>query len=414
MARFSLNPLENIITHMPKYVCVHGHFYQPPRMNPWLEAVEVQDSASPYHDWNARVTAECYAPNSAARILGPKGTIAGITNNYARMSFNFGPTLLSWLEVNSPEVYQAIMAADIASLERWGHGNALAQVYNHIIMPLATRRDKLTQIRWGIEDFQRRFGRSPEGMWLAETAADSETLLCLAEEGIKFTILAPSQAAQIKGPDDKNWRDVNGAKVDPKRPYWAELPGGKQLALYFYDGPTSRAIAFEGLLKDGAALAARLKGLIDPNSQDPQLASIATDGESYGHHHRFGEMALAYALNTLDEDPEVELTNFGAHLEAHPPLWRARIVENSSWSCAQRGGAAGARTAAARPTRAWAGTRNGARLCARPWTGWPGIWPGCSRPRARNCSSIPGPPGTPMWAPSSPSPRRPGPNWRAA
>src|SRR5580698_1622948 len=186
-------------TPATRYICVHGHFYQPPRENPWLETVEVQDSAAPYHDWNERITSECYAPNGASRITNRQHEIVRILNNYARMSFNFGPTLLSWLQDFAPRTYRMIQDADRASAERYsGHGSAIAQVYNHIIMPLASERDARTQIRWGIADFEHRFGRRPEGMWLAETAVSRSVLDLMAQEGILFTVLAPSQCARVR------------------------------------------------------------------------------------------------------------------------------------------------------------------------------------------------------------------------
>lgn len=316
-----------------KKVVIHGHFYQPPRENPWLEVVEAQDSAAPYHDWNQRVSAECYAPNCAARILGPGGGIARIVNNYRRISFNFGPTLLAWLEKEAPVVYSALLRADRLSQADHGHGNALAQVYNHLIMPLANTRDKRTQVRWGVRDFQRRFGRKPEGMWLAETAVDQESLAILAAEGVKFTILAPTQCAQVRSGDGQ-WRDVAGGRVDPRRPYWVSLPGGARIAVFFYDGPLSRAVAFDRILDDGLGMARRVKELFDPDPAEPQTVIMATDGESYGHHHRFGEMGLAFCLKTLQEDPEVEVSNLAAVLAGQPPTWEARIIEDSSWSCA--------------------------------------------------------------------------------
>src|ERR1700731_3588094 len=182
-----------------RYVCVHGHFYQPPRENPWLETVEVQDSAAPYHDWNDRITAECYAPNGASRITNSQDQIIRIMNNYARMSYNFGPTLLSWLPAKAPRSYRMILDADRFSAQRYsGHGSAMAQVYNHVILPLASERDALTQIRWGIADFEHRFGRRPEGMWLAETAVNRSVLDLMAREGISFTILAPNQCARVR------------------------------------------------------------------------------------------------------------------------------------------------------------------------------------------------------------------------
>ncbi|HXE43521.1 MAG TPA: hypothetical protein VN516_10880, partial [Candidatus Baltobacteraceae bacterium] len=206
---------------MGKFVCLHGHFYQPPRENPWLEAVELQDSAAPYHDWNERITYECYAPNARSRLLDEFGHIRKIVNNYSRISFNFGPTLLSWLKDNMPDVHQAIVDADKKSRERYsGHGSALAQCFNHMIMPLANARDKHTQTIWGIYDFESRFGRKPEGIWLPETAADNETLDVLAQHGIKFTILSPYQASRVRAlGENSDWQDVNGAQIDTTKPY---------------------------------------------------------------------------------------------------------------------------------------------------------------------------------------------------
>ncbi len=319
---------------MERYVCVHGHFYQPPRENAWLEAIEVQDSAYPYHDWNARVTAECYATNAVSRVLDGDGFITDIVNNYASISFNFGPTLLMWLEERRPDVYRSILEADRDSAARFsGHGSALAQCYNHLIMPLACRRDKVTQVRWGVDDFRHRFGRDPEGMWLPETAVDLETLDILAEHGIGFTILSPYQAARVRARGAKAWTDVAGGKVDPTMPYRVALPSGRSMTVLFYDGPVSRGIAFEGLLNRGEDLAGRLMGAFDGNRDRTQLVHIATDGESYGHHHRHGEMALSYALRVIADTDGVDLTNYGEFLERHPPDMEAEIIENSSWSC---------------------------------------------------------------------------------
>src|SRR5215468_1862260 len=203
-----------------RYVCIHGHFYQPPRENPSLEYVELQESAYPYHDWNERITAECYAPNAASRIMDEQGRIASIVNNYGKISFNFGPTLLSWLEEKAPSVYQAVLEADRDSrLTFSGHGSAIAQAYNHMILPLANHRDKQTQIRWGIGDFEYRFGRAPEGMWLPETAVDLETLELLAQHGLRFTILSPNQARRVRPIGGRAWRDVSGGRIDPSRAY---------------------------------------------------------------------------------------------------------------------------------------------------------------------------------------------------
>jgi alpha-amylase/alpha-mannosidase (GH57 family) len=319
---------------MERYVCIHGHFYQPPRENPWLEAIEIQDSAYPYHDWNERITAECYAPNSASRNLDGDGRILDIVSNYARISFNFGPTVLSWLEENEHEIYQAILEADRKSIEwRSGHGNALAQVYNHIIMPLADTRDKRTQILWGIRDFQSRFQRDPEGMWLAETAVDYETLDLLAQSGIRFTILAPRQASKVRRLGTGKWRDVSGSRIDPSRVYLCKLPTGRSIALFFYDGPISQAVAFESLLKKGEDFAGRLLSGFSDARDWPQLVHIATDGETYGHHQVHGDMALAYALNHLESNGKAQITNYGEYLERHPPTHEVQIFENSSWSC---------------------------------------------------------------------------------
>jgi alpha-amylase/alpha-mannosidase (GH57 family) len=316
----------------PRCICIHGHFYQPPRENAWLEAVEVQDSAHPYHDWNRRITAECYATNANARILDADGRIEWIVNNYEKISFDFGPTLLAWMETNAPAVYQAVLEADRRSRERYqGHGSALAQAYSHMIMPLANHRDKKTQVIWGIKDFVHRFGHRPEGMWLPETAVDLETLAVLAAEGIAFTILAPSQAQAVRGTEEDDWSDVSDGSIDPKIPYLQRLPDGAEIALFFYD-PTSRAVAFEDLLKDGSEFADRLvDGFVDHDG--PQLVHIATDGETYGHHFAHGDMALAYALHAIESEGRARLTNYGAFLAAHPPTREVRIKENTSWSC---------------------------------------------------------------------------------
>lgn len=317
----------------PRYICIHGHFYQPPRENPWLGAVEIQDSAAPFHDWNERITHESYAPNARARLLDGRGRITNILNNYAWMSFNFGPTLLHWMAGAAPDVLGKIAEADRLSRERrGGHGNAMAQAYNHMIMPLATDRDKQTQVLWGVEDFRRRFGRDPEGMWLAETAVDLASLEALAEAGIKFTVLAPRQARRWRKLGDRAWADDGG--VDPSRAYVQRLPSGRSIALFFYDGIVSQQVAFERLLDDGQKFVSRLHGGFDDARPHAQLMHIATDGESYGHHHAHGDMALAYVLERLSSDPDVRLTNYGEFLELHPPAWEVEIHEESSWSCA--------------------------------------------------------------------------------
>jgi alpha-amylase/alpha-mannosidase (GH57 family) len=325
-----------------RFVCVHGHFYQPPRENPWLETVEIQDSAAPFHDWNDRITAECYAPNGASRITNTEDKIIRILNNYSRMSFNFGPTLLSWLADKAPRCYHMIQEADRASAARYsGHGSALAQVYNHIIMPLASTRDALTQIRWGIADFEFRFGRRPEGMWLAETAVNRHVLDLLAQEGILYTILAPNQCARVRplgSRGDSDWTETPNATVDPTQPYRVLLDEGRSIAVFFYDGPNSRAIAFEGLLDSGEKFGERLLSAFNNTNPDPagraQLSHVATDGESYGHHHKHGEMALSFAMHWLEDEGHATLTNYGEFLEKFPPTYEAVVAENTSWSCA--------------------------------------------------------------------------------
>lgn len=316
-----------------KYLCIHGHFYQPPRENAWLEKIETQDSAAPFHDWNARITAECYGPNALARVLNGKQELTDLVNNYAHISFNFGPTLLSWMQEYAPEVYRAVLESDKQSRQNFGgHGSAIAQVYNHVIMPLANARDKETQVKWGLADFKKRFGRDPEAMWLAETACDTDTLETLAAHGMKYVILAPGQCARVRKIGEKNWTDTSGAKVDPKRPYLCNLPSGRQIALFFYDGPVSQGIAFSDTLKSGENFAGRLLGTYD-KSAGPQLMHIATDGETYGHHQKFAEMALAYCLKYVKEQPDVNLTVYGEFLEKFPPKYEAQIFERTSWSC---------------------------------------------------------------------------------
>lgn len=319
---------------MDRYLCIHCHFYQPPRENPWLEAVELQDSAYPYHDWNQRITAECYAPNSASRILDADNRITKIVNNYARISFNFGPTLLSWMEENVPETYQAVLDADRDSQKSFsGHGSAIAQAYNHLILPLANRRDKYTQILWGLRDFEHRFDRPPEGMWLPETAVDVETLDVLAELGIRYTILAPHQAKQVRRIGGARYRNIEGAKIDPTRAYVTRLPSGRSMNLFFYDGPISRAVAFEGLLSNGETFSQRLLSGFSDERTWPQLMHISTDGETYGHHHPHGDMALAYALEFIESKRLAKITNYGEYLEKFPPTHEVQILENTSWSC---------------------------------------------------------------------------------
>lgn len=318
------------------FLAIHGHFYQPPRENPWLEAVELQPSALPCHDWNERVNNECYAPNSVSKVVNHKNEVMSIVNNYEYMSFNFGPTLLSWMEEFAPTAYERIIKADIKSVEDHnGHGNAIAQVYNHMIMPLANELDKQTQVKWGIKDFEYRFGRKPEGMWLAETAVDDDTLRVLVENGIKFTILSPFQAKCVKKIDENNWQDVSWGNIDPARSYryYIKSAPGKFIDLFFYDGAISKSVAFDELLTDGNKFLKRLQDGISYDRNYPQLVNIATDGESYGHHTKFGDMALAFVMAMKVKDSGFTVTNYAEYLDKYRSDWQVQIKDVSSWSC---------------------------------------------------------------------------------
>ena len=318
------------------FLTIHGHFYQPPRENPWLESVELQDSASPFHDWNERINGECYNPNSVSKIVDNRNKILEVVNNYTSISFNFGPTLLSWMEEYAPLAYERIIKADIESVqEHDGHGNAIAQVYNHMIMPLANKKDKQTQVIWGIRDFETRFGRQPEGMWLAETAVDDETLEVLIENGIKYTILSPYQALKFRKIGDKDWTDVSWGNIDPARAYryYIKSAPEKYIDLFFYDGAISKSVAFDELLKDGNKFIRRLKEGISDNRNYTQLINIATDGESYGHHTKFGDMALSYVLRVRAKEEGFTLVNYAQYLDKHPSQTEVDIKQSSSWSC---------------------------------------------------------------------------------
>ena len=313
-------------------VCIHSHFYQPPRENPWREAVEAQDSASPFHDWNERIADECYAPNAGARLLDGAGRVRRVMNTYARMNFNVGPTLLSWMETADPGTYQAILDADRESQARFsGHGAAIAQAYGHAILPLASRRDKETQVRWGIRDFEHRFRRRPEALWMPETAVDVETLEVLAAAKMHYAILAPHQIRRVRPIGSDAWRAVDAGTLVTTMPYLVRLPSGASIAVFAYDGAIAHGVSFGDLLENGDRLLARLLSALP---RDGGLVHIATDGETYGHHHRFGEMALAYAFERLEARGDVRLTNYAEWLDAHPPTHEAEIAPNTSWSCA--------------------------------------------------------------------------------
>ncbi|MDR0515757.1 MAG: DUF3536 domain-containing protein [Fibromonadaceae bacterium] len=332
----------------PIYLGIHGHFYQPPRENPWTGQVELQESAAPNHDWNERIAEQCYASNGASRILSASGRIERIVNNYSYMSFNIGPTLMNWIRVKRPDVYNIIKEGDMLSAERLGgHGNAIAQVYNHIIMPLASEKDKLTQIRWGIRDFEFHFNRKPEGMWLAETAINMATVVALIKEGIKFTILSPQQAASFRalgGGANAEWADCSDGSISTKRPYriTPRDKNGKLLCeghldVFFYDAQLSTAVSFEHLLRDATSFGNRILKTIDKKA-DIQIISIGTDGESYGHHEAFGDMCAAWLFEKFCPENNIVPINYGWYLEKHSPEYEVQLKnaygEGSAWSCA--------------------------------------------------------------------------------
>jgi alpha-amylase/alpha-mannosidase (GH57 family) len=325
-------------------VCIHGHFYQPPRENPYLGTIERQPEAAPFHDWNERIHHECYRPNAFARVLNDRGEVIDIVNNYAHISFNIGPTLFRWMERHDPETYQRILEADADSCQRFnGHGNAIAQVYNHIILPLANERDKRTQIRWGKADFVARFGRQPEGIWLAETAIDYPTLEALADEGFKFTILAPSQAQRCRpishdapAPD---WHEVGGGQIDPTRPYRCFLPSRdaqgdrRYVDIFFYDGPISRDMGFNDVLSASQHFTGRIGQAVRGDHRPHQLISVATDGETFGHHRGGAEKTLAYAVTQSFPQQGWTVTNFAHYLHCTPPTWEVELKTVTAWSC---------------------------------------------------------------------------------
>ncbi|MEO0349144.1 MAG: DUF3536 domain-containing protein [Cyanobacteria bacterium P01_A01_bin.15] len=321
------------------YVCVHGHFYQPPRENPSLEAVERQPGAAPFHDWNERILRESYRPNAFARIMDHQGQVLEISNNYESISFNIGPTLMSWLERHDIETYRRILEADRRSCDRNnGHGNAIAQVYNHIILPLANERDKITQVRWGIADFRKRFNRDPEGIWLAETAIDQATLRVLIQEGIRFTIVAPSQVQRCRSMAAGSWQEVGDGQIDPTRPYRCFVPGlpagQNYLDIFVYDGPISGDMGFSDILQSSQSFANRLGQAVRGDRKDAQLISVATDGETFGHHRGGAERALAYALQHEFRDRGWQVVSYARYLSLFPPTWELELKPVTAWSCA--------------------------------------------------------------------------------
>ncbi len=317
-----------------RVLALHGHFYQPPREHPWLGVVEPEPSAAPYRDWNARITAECYAPNTAARVFDSAARLRAVVNTYAWTSFDFGPTLLAWLAPRAPEVMAAVRGADAESRARTGHGNAWAQAWGHAILPLSTPRDVRTQVVWGRRDFEHRFGRPPEGMWLPEMAVDRTSLAALAQADIGLTMLAPHQARRIRplGAGAEAWRPVTAETLDTRHLYRCVLPSHAAVDVVFRDEALSRDVAFGALLADGAGLAARLQTALE-HAGPAGIVTVAGDGETYGHHHRFGEMALAFALRALGREPGITLAGPAAFRERHPPAFEVEIAEGTSWSC---------------------------------------------------------------------------------
>lgn len=322
------------------YVTIHGHFYQPPRENPYLEAIERQGSAKPFHDWNERIHHQCYRPNAFARVLNDRGEIIDIVNNFEYLSFNVGATLMSWLERHDLEVYQKIIEADRASCEKFkGHGNAIAQAYNHIILPLANEADKITQIRWGKIDFQSRFGRDPEGMWLPETAVDYPTLEALIAEDIRFIILSPSQAQRCRPlptpqqPSPRLWQEVGGSQINPTRPYRCFVNEKDFIDIFFYDGPISADMGFHHVLNSSQYFGERLRQAIQGDHRPSQLINVATDGETFGHHKPGTEKSLAYAFTQEFPARGWQVTNYAYYLSLNPPTWEVALKPVTSWSC---------------------------------------------------------------------------------
>lgn len=333
-------------TAKPKrYFAVHSHFYQPPRENPWTGAITPQPSAAPYRDWNRRIARECYLPNLFARIFDTKGKVLEFVDNYDYMSFNFGPTLAGWLEKEYPFYYRRIVETARRHREKHGAPNAIAQVYNHVIMPLASFNDQLTQMTWGLKDFEHRFGFKAEAVWLAETACSRDTLRLLIDHGMKYVILSPYQAEKVRAPGSGTWTNISGGAVDPKRPYvWYDKDHdgkpirNRSIAVFFYDGNLSKAVAFEGALKDSGTFAARVESCFSGPEPD-QLVSVAVDGETFGHHHKFGDLTLAHAFRHELPARGIQPITFARYLKLHPPVWETEIQagpdgEGTAWSCA--------------------------------------------------------------------------------
>lgn len=323
------------------YLTIHGHFYQPPRENPRTNEVPKEESALPFHDWNERIYQECYKPNTEAIIINEKGEVLKRINNYEYLSFNFGPTLFEWIKTKHRKTFDKIIEADRKSFEsKNGHGNAIAQVYNHIIMPLANKRDKETQVKWGLKYFRHYFGRESEGIWLSETAVNYETIEVLINENIRYIILDPSQALKCRKIGDAAYLDVAYGNINPKVPYrcYSKIDTSKYIDIFFYDGPISKNIAFDDLVWNAERLLNRIDAAKIPGISVPQLLSIAIDGETFGHHKKFSERTIAYLFYELAEKHGYKIVNFSEFLEIHPPDWEVVLkdgynLEGSSWSC---------------------------------------------------------------------------------
>lgn len=291
--------------------CIHAHFYQPPREDPLTGIIPKEAGSAPFPNWNERIHAECYRPNAEH-------------GNFSVISFNIGPTLCNWMAGHDPKTWGEIIAQDHANLERNGVGNAIAQAYNHTILPLASHQDKVTQIAWGIADFEHRFGRKPQGMWLPETAVDYDVLRILAERGIEFTILAPWQA------DREN--------LDVTHPYRVHLPGGNSIVVFFYHRDLSGGISFNPAMTVNADHFARYDLLnqfpaLNGRTDEPQIILIATDGELYGHHQPHRDLFLAHLMNGSIRSLDVQPTYPALWLKENPVRHTVGIREATSWSC---------------------------------------------------------------------------------
>ena len=322
-------------------LCIHSHFYQPPRENAWTGEIEPQPSAAPFHDWNERILQECYKPNSEAVIVDEHDTVIRRVNNYEYFNFNFGPTLLSWIRKKHHRTYERIIEADRKSVsDHNGHGNAIAMVYSHPIMPLANKNDKITQVKWGVADFKFNFGRDPEGIWLPETACNEETIEVLIEEGIRYIILDPSQAAKVRKINKGKWKDVSSGNIDSGIPYkcFAGKQPGKFINIFFYNGALSKNIAFDDHIYDSDRLINRIRQVPVNSKSCEYLISVAVDGETFGHHKHYTERTLSYLFSEIIPSSEFETVNFGEYLSLHTAEFEVKIKEGvngegTSWSC---------------------------------------------------------------------------------